>query len=276
MTSSGPDRGGGSTDGPDAVADVLEFPVPGGRSHPPAPSDPTAERGAAAPGALAPPMRMARPGQVVSVELGDGLRQWLLRGRLKAQTRRGMVLELDQSSIAGLPVGEGADVSCRWNGGGDQTAAVGTLAAMRQGPRSMILIETHPDPDTLARLPSEDQTGTGTDRRAHPRLRQAIEIEILLDDGVLVAETIDVSAGGLLLVTPGSCPEPGPVGHQLSLKLSVDDARLDLRGRVLSCRPRTIGGGSEVRVQFDEAPLSAQERIADLVGRALTRQLYES
>ena len=195
---------------------------------------------------------------------------------MKAQTRRGMVLELEPCSIAGLTVGEGADVSCRWLGGGDETAAAGTLAALRQGPTSMILIETHPDPDTLALLGPGDGTGEGGDRRAHPRLRQAIEIEILLDDGVLVAETIDISAGGLLLVTPRSCPEPGPVGHQLSLNLRVDDTRLDLRGRVLSCRPRRLGGGSEVRVQFDDTPTSARERIADLVGRALTRQLRGS
>ncbi len=270
MTGPGTDDGCSPPNSPAGSQKILRFPSPATSSK--GAPVPESDTGSAP---VAPPVLMARPGQVVSVELGDGLRQWLIRGRMKAQTRRGMVLELDQSSIAGLTVEEGADVSCRWNGGSDRTAAAGTLAAMRQGPTSLILIETRPDPSTLARLGLGDDLDGANDRRAHPRLRQAIEIEILLDDGVLVAETIDVSAGGLLLVTPGECPEPAPVGHQLSLNLRIDDARLDLRGHVLSCRPRPVGGGSEVRVRFDETPLSARERIADLVGRALTRQLYQ-
>lgn len=112
---------------------------------------------------------------------------------------------------------------------------------------------------TVGRLLRLEVTGgTGlVQQRAHPRVRASVEVQLTAGERELVAHTVDLSAGGMLLDGVGDLP----TGTGLHFTLHLDGTTVSGTGVVVRATPDGARG-----VRFDGRNRVLDERLDELQG----------
>ena len=95
----------------------------------------------------------------------------------------------------------------------------------------------------------------GRDRRAHPRTQVRVQARVRTEEGVLDAETVDLSEGGTLL-RAGDLPTASEVWIDLEL---ADIGWSTFRGEIV--RRETDNGVSRFATRFAEEALEGREAL---------------
>jgi hypothetical protein len=100
--------------------------------------------------------------------------------------------------------------------------------------------------------------GTGlVQQRAHPRVRASVQVELTVGDRGFQAQTVDLSAGGMLLAGVGDLP----TGTGLHFTLHLDETTVSGTGVVVRATPDGARG-----IRFDDHSRTIDEQLDHLRG----------
>lgn len=111
------------------------------------------------------------------------------------------------------------------------------------------------------------KSGTGAEFRRHQRERLASTVHLLLPGPrIIEARTLDISAGGLLVVSALSVPEQSVCGVRLLIPAIPDGAyQVMARAQVVSNRFSGKENGFLMGLRFTALPEASQVAIRDYV-----------
>ncbi len=102
-----------------------------------------------------------------------------------------------------------------------------------------------------------DNQPTGAEQRAHPRIDLKLPVQFEFDDEVFDVQSVNVSAGGMLVELDHAPPEQMALNFRIWLRDDDDrDEPLELKGTVVR-----FGGGT-IAIRFDRMDSYAAELAA--------------
>lgn len=113
---------------------------------------------------------------------------------------------------------------------------------------------------------------TSEDRRQHPRVRMAVDVNFQSENNFFSAKTRDISAGGLFIDTAANVP----IGTTIRVDLHLLKSRLRLMAEVAWVLLDDDGESIGVGVRFLDVPEADRQRIQAFMGLRDAMNIGES
>jgi uncharacterized protein (TIGR02266 family) len=101
------------------------------------------------------------------------------------------------------------------------------------------------------------------ERRKHPRVSVAVEVDVTSDHNFYVGRTRDISVGGLFIEADVGIE----IGATISLDLALDGRKFALQGEVMWALAGEDGSTAGIGVRFVKLPDAARRAIEKFMGK---------